>query len=151
MPTDNSLQNAYMATLFGSFVDESLSGLEKFVCNSCGNPNSPQADKLSFPNLYKLHYLYILMDFYLVLMRRVCSQYSQPDDRSVKRPLICLRGWLRTRSLQMPFWIYGCFRCISELNVRPLVLLLHILGKLLSPNHSKSWYWDSLLDLFCWQ
>jgi hypothetical protein len=36
----NSLQNAYMASFFGSFGDKSLSGGGKFVRNIYGNPNS---------------------------------------------------------------------------------------------------------------
>jgi hypothetical protein len=58
----NGLQNAYMAALFGSFGVKSLSTVGKFVHNIYGNPNSPQADKLSFLNLYKVYNLYILMD-----------------------------------------------------------------------------------------
>jgi hypothetical protein len=61
-----------MAALFGNFGAKSLSCGEKFVCNIHENPNSPQADKPFFPNLYKLHYLYVLMYFYLVPSRRVC-------------------------------------------------------------------------------
>ena len=56
---DNALQNVYMTTLFVSFGAKSLSNGGMFVCNIYGNPNSPQADKLFFPNLYKLHYLNI--------------------------------------------------------------------------------------------
>jgi hypothetical protein len=56
---DNALQNAYMATLFVSFGVKSLSNGGIFVCNIYGNPHSPQADKLFFPNLYKLHHLNI--------------------------------------------------------------------------------------------
>ena len=44
--------------------------LVKFVCDIIKNPNSPQADKLFFPNLYKLYNLYIIMDGYLVLLTR---------------------------------------------------------------------------------
>jgi hypothetical protein len=62
----NNLQNAYMATTFWSFGAKSLFGGGKFVHSIYENPNSPRADKPFFLNLYKLHYLYILMDFYLV-------------------------------------------------------------------------------------
>jgi hypothetical protein len=54
----NSLQNAYMVALFGSFGGKSSA--------SRGNPSSPQMDKLFFLNLYTIYNLYILMDFYLV-------------------------------------------------------------------------------------
>jgi hypothetical protein len=47
------LHNTYMATLFGHFYAKSLFGERKLVHNIYGNPNSPQADKLFFPNLYK--------------------------------------------------------------------------------------------------
>jgi hypothetical protein len=40
-PTDNGLQNAYVATLFGSFGANNLFGGGMFVCNIYGNPNSP--------------------------------------------------------------------------------------------------------------
>jgi hypothetical protein len=43
-------------------------------------------DKLFFRNLYKVYNLYILMDFYLVLSRRVCPRSSQPDGCIVKCP-----------------------------------------------------------------
>jgi hypothetical protein len=62
-----------MVALFGSFGAKSLSGGGKLVCNIYGNP---QADKLFFLNLYKVYNLYILMDFYLVLLRRVCPRSS---------------------------------------------------------------------------
>jgi hypothetical protein len=65
-----------MATLFGSFGAKSLSGGGKLVYNIYGNPNSPQTNKLFFLNLYKVYNLYILMDFYLVLWRRVCPRSS---------------------------------------------------------------------------
>jgi hypothetical protein len=43
-----------MAILFGSFGAKSLSnGGEKFIYNINGKPNSLQANKLFFPNLYK--------------------------------------------------------------------------------------------------
>jgi hypothetical protein len=67
---DKGLQNAYMATLFGNFSAKSLSDGGKLVCNIYRNPNSPQANKFFFPNLYKGYNLFILMDFYLVLSRR---------------------------------------------------------------------------------
>jgi hypothetical protein len=70
---------AFMATLFESFGTKSLFGGGKFVYNINGNPNSPQANKLFFPNLYKFENLYILMDFYLVLSRRACPRSSRPD------------------------------------------------------------------------
>jgi hypothetical protein len=65
-----------MAVLFGSFGAKSLSGGGKLVSNIYGNPNSLQADKLFFLNLYKVCNLYTLMDFYLVLSRRVCPRSS---------------------------------------------------------------------------
>jgi hypothetical protein len=55
-----------------SFDAKSLFGGRKFVHNIYGNPNLPRVDKLFFPNLYKLHNLYILMDFYIVFLREVC-------------------------------------------------------------------------------
>ena len=39
-----------------------------------------------FSNLYKAQIFYILMDFYHVISRRVCTRSSRPDDYSVKRP-----------------------------------------------------------------
>jgi hypothetical protein len=71
---------------FGSFGTKSLSGGGKLVFNIYGNPNSPQADKLFFLNLYKVYNLYSLMDFYLVLWKRVCPRSSQSHSRSVKCP-----------------------------------------------------------------
>jgi hypothetical protein len=71
-----------MATLLKSFGTKSLSGGGILICNIYRNPNSPQTDKLLFPNLYKVYNLYILMDFYLILLRRVCTRSSQPDDCS---------------------------------------------------------------------
>jgi hypothetical protein len=62
-----------MATPFGA---KSLSGGRKLVCNIYGNPNFLSTDKLFFLNLYKVYNLYILMDFYLVLLRRVCPRSS---------------------------------------------------------------------------
>jgi hypothetical protein len=47
---------------------------KKFVYNINGNSNSSQMDKLSFPNLYKLHNLNDLMDFYLVSSRKICPR-----------------------------------------------------------------------------
>jgi hypothetical protein len=44
------------------------------VYNINGNSNSSQMDKLSFPNLYKLHNLNDLMDFYLVSSRKICPR-----------------------------------------------------------------------------
>jgi hypothetical protein len=44
-----------MTSLFGSFGGKSLFGAGKFVHNMNGNPNSPQADKIFFPNLEALH------------------------------------------------------------------------------------------------
>jgi hypothetical protein len=70
-----------------SFGVKILSGGGKFVHNICGNLNSRQADKLFFPNLYKLHNLFILIDFYLVLLREVFPRSFQPHNHSVKRPL----------------------------------------------------------------
>jgi hypothetical protein len=40
----------------------------------------------SFPNLYKIYKLYILMYFYLVFLRRVCQKSSWPDGHSMKCP-----------------------------------------------------------------
>jgi hypothetical protein len=69
----NGLQNAYMAVFFGSFAAKSLFGGGKLVYSIYGNPNPPRVD---FLNLYKVYNLYILMDFYLVLSRRVCPRSS---------------------------------------------------------------------------
>jgi hypothetical protein len=80
---DKGLQNVYMAALFGSFGAKSLSNRGKLVHNIYGNPNSPRADKLFFLNLYKVYNLYILMDFYLVLLREVYPRSSQPHGRSM--------------------------------------------------------------------
>jgi hypothetical protein len=76
MVKDNGLHNAYMVALFVRFGAKSLSNVEKFVQDKNGNPNYLLVDKLFLPNLYKLHNLYILMDFYLVLSRRVCPRSS---------------------------------------------------------------------------
>jgi hypothetical protein len=73
---DNNLQNAYMAILFENFGVETLSDGGKFVRNIYGNPNFPRVDKLFFPNLYKIYNLYILMDFHLILSRRVYPRSS---------------------------------------------------------------------------
>jgi hypothetical protein len=83
----NNLQNAYVAALFVSFDAKSLSNGRKFIQDKNGNPNSPQANKLFFPNVYKLYNFYFLSDFYLVLCREVCSRSSLPNGCSVKRPL----------------------------------------------------------------
>ena len=84
---DNSLQNAYMVTLFGRFGTKRLSNKGKLVLNIYENPNSPRAEKNFFPNLYEVYNLYILTDFYLVLLRRVCTRSSRPHGCSVKCPL----------------------------------------------------------------
>jgi hypothetical protein len=82
----NNLQNTYMVILFGSFGAKNLFDGGKFVRNINGNPNSPHVDKLFFPNLYKAHILYILMDFYLILSRRVCPRSSRPESCKVGAP-----------------------------------------------------------------
>jgi hypothetical protein len=69
-----------------SFDAKILSGGRKLVRDIYGNPNPPQANKFFFPNLYKLHNSYILMDFYLILSREVCPRSSQLHGRSIKRP-----------------------------------------------------------------
>ena len=76
-----------MASLFGSFGAKSLLGRGKLVSSFYRNPNSLQTSKLIFPKLYKVYNLYILMDFYLVLLRRVCTRSFRPHGCSVKRPL----------------------------------------------------------------
>jgi hypothetical protein len=65
-----------MSALFVSVDTKSLCSRGKFVQDKNGNPNSPQLDKLFFPNLYILYNLYIVMDFYLVLSRKVCPRSS---------------------------------------------------------------------------
>jgi hypothetical protein len=60
---DNAFQNTYMEALFMSFGPKNMAGGWKFVHNIIENPNFSWEDKLFFPNLYKLHNLYILMDF----------------------------------------------------------------------------------------
>jgi hypothetical protein len=91
-----------MTALYVSFDTKSLFGEGKFVHNIYGNPNSSRADKILFPNLYKLHNLYILMDFYLVLLREVCTRSSQLYGCSMKRPLLAP---LLTSSMSGPFRI----------------------------------------------
>jgi hypothetical protein len=60
LPKNNTLQNVYMTVLFVSFGTKTLYWGGKFVHNIYGNPNSHRVDKPSFfPNLYKLHNLYI--------------------------------------------------------------------------------------------
>jgi hypothetical protein len=86
-PKDNALQNVYMAALFVSFGGKCLSDGRIFVQDIYGKPNSPWANKILFPNLYKLYNLYILMDFYLIVLREVCTRSSQLHGRSVKCPL----------------------------------------------------------------
>jgi hypothetical protein len=85
--TDNSnaLQNTYMVVLFGSFGTKNLARARKLIHNINRNPNSNEEDKLS-SNFHKHHNLHILMDFHLVLLKRVCLRSSQPDSRSLKRP-----------------------------------------------------------------
>ena len=75
-----------MAILFISFGANILASVQKFVHNINENPILLQEEKLFFPNLYKLHKLYILMDFYLVLLRGVYTRSSQFDGPSVKCP-----------------------------------------------------------------
>jgi hypothetical protein len=74
-----------MAILFVSFGAKSLSSGGKFVHKISKNQNCAQKDKLFFPNLCKLHNLYILMEFYLVLLREVCPRSSQ--GKFVQGPL----------------------------------------------------------------
>jgi hypothetical protein len=82
----NNLQNSYMVVCFVSFGTKSLFDRRKFVHNINGNPNSPQVNTLFFPNLYKVHNMYILMDFYLVLSKGVYPRSSQPKGHSAKCP-----------------------------------------------------------------
>lgn len=82
----DGLQIAYMVALFGSFGTKNLFSGEKLIRNIYENPNSRQTDKLFFPKLYKVFNLYILMDFYLVLSRRLCPRSSRPTP-IVNRPL----------------------------------------------------------------
>jgi hypothetical protein len=82
----NALQNIYMAIILVSFGAKSLFGGGKFVYNIYGNPNCPQVDKLFFPNLYKLHSLYILIGFYLVFLREVYPGSFCSDSHSGKCP-----------------------------------------------------------------
>jgi hypothetical protein len=64
---DNTLQNVYILALLMNFGIKSLADGGKFVQDKNGDLNSPQANKpFFFPNLHKLYYLYILMNFYLV-------------------------------------------------------------------------------------
>jgi hypothetical protein len=79
-----------MIALFGSFGAKNLSGGGKLVHNIYENPISPEGDKLFFLNLYKVYNLYILMDFYLFLLREVCTR---PHGRSVKCPLVPLKNY----------------------------------------------------------
>jgi hypothetical protein len=85
-PKDNTIQNTYMVTIFMSFSTKSFAGGRKFLHDINDNLDSPWEDKPFFPNLYKLHNLYTLMDFHLVLLRGVCLKSSQPNDCSIKRP-----------------------------------------------------------------
>ena len=82
--------NVYMIDLFGNFGAKSLYSGGKLVCNIYGNPNSPQANKIFFLNLYKVYTLYIKMDFYLIPSKRICLRSPQPHGHSVKRPLMCV-------------------------------------------------------------
>jgi hypothetical protein len=75
-----------MAVLLGNFGAKNFSGGGKVLSNIYENPNSPRTNKFFFPNLYKLHYLYILMDSYLILWKRVCPRSSQPVGYNVKCP-----------------------------------------------------------------
>jgi hypothetical protein len=75
-----------MTTLFVSFGAKSLSNGAKFIQDENGNPNSPQEDKLSFPNLYKLHNLYFLMDFYLV-HEKPCLIHTHPASCRLLTPV----------------------------------------------------------------
>jgi hypothetical protein len=68
------------------FGTKSLSGGGKLVHDIYENPNTPRANKSFVPKLYKFYNLYILIDFYLVLWREVCSRSSQPHGHSMKRP-----------------------------------------------------------------
>lgn len=51
----NNFQNVYVVALFASFDAKSLYNGRKFIEDKNGNPNSPQTNKLFFPNSYKLH------------------------------------------------------------------------------------------------
>jgi hypothetical protein len=102
----NGLQNTCMARSIGT---KSLYGGGKFVYNMNGNPNSPQIDKISFPNKYKFYNFYILIDFYLVFLMTVYPRSSRPNSRRMK-PLRTgshlssknLRNWsLRKKSGRM--------------------------------------------------
>jgi hypothetical protein len=50
-PKNNTLLNAYITILFVSFGAKSMAYEQKFVDNIIRNPNSPQENKLFFPNL----------------------------------------------------------------------------------------------------
>jgi hypothetical protein len=54
---------------FVRFGSKNLAIVQNFIHNFSGNPNSPQENKPFFPNIYKLHNLYLLMNFYLILLR----------------------------------------------------------------------------------
>ena len=79
-------KNNYITSIFMNFGAKSLFGWGKFVHDIYENPNSPWADKLSFPNLYKLHDLYILMDFFLVPLTEVCLRSFGLHNCSVEAP-----------------------------------------------------------------
>ena len=61
---DNTIQNTYMATLFMSFNTKNFANGRKFLHDINDNLDSPWEDKPFFPNLYKLHNLYTLIDFH---------------------------------------------------------------------------------------
>jgi hypothetical protein len=81
-----------MTTLFGRFSAKNLSGGEKLVCNIYENPNSPSTNKLFFLNLHKVYNLYILMDFYLVLLSHATKANAIPLRPGRTDPLIAPHG-----------------------------------------------------------
>ena len=82
----NNFQNTYMGAFFVSFGTKILSCGDKFIQDKIGNPNSLWMNKPFFPKLYKLYNLYILMDFYLALLKKICPRSSWSDTLSVERP-----------------------------------------------------------------
>jgi hypothetical protein len=73
-PKDNTLQIIYMVAFFMNFGAKNLCGGRKFVHNIYGNPNSLEIDNFFFPNVYKLHNLYILTPkIPCVFLTKLCS------------------------------------------------------------------------------
>jgi hypothetical protein len=70
---DDTLWNVYLASLFVNFGAKSFYSGGKFVKDKNG---TPQEENFVFSNLYKLHNLCILMDFYLVHLRGYCSRFA---------------------------------------------------------------------------